>query len=43
MHKMIAAALLAAFAVTAQAADATCTSTAGEKKLAGAAKTSFMK
>lgn len=43
MHKTIAAALLAAFAVTAQAADATCTATAGEKKLAGAAKTSFMK
>jgi hypothetical protein len=43
MLKLIAVALLAAFAATSQAADATCTATAAEKKLAGAAKTSFMK
>ena len=43
MHKLIAATMLAAFAVAAQAADATCTATSTEKKLAGAAKTSFMK
>ena len=34
---------LAAFAAAAQAAGPTCTLTATEKKLAGAAKTSFMK
>ena len=43
MRKLIIAAALAAFASTAVAADATCTANAAEKKLAGAAKTSFMK
>lgn len=43
MNRLFVAALLAAFATAAQAADATCTAVAAEKKLAGAAKTSFMK
>ncbi|MBS4095457.1 MAG: hypothetical protein KGZ83_01295 [Sulfuricella sp.] len=44
MHKLIVAALLGLFvAGNALAADATCTDKAAEKKLAGAAKTSFMK
>jgi hypothetical protein len=34
---------LLSFAAAAQAADATCTVQAGDKKLAGAAKNSFMK
>ena len=43
MRKVIIAAALAAFASTAFAAEGTCTANAAEKKLAGAAKTSFMK
>lgn len=43
MNKLLIAAVLAAFGVAAQAADATCAAAAAEKKLAGAAKTSFMK
>jgi len=43
MNRTILAVILASFAVAAQAADSTCTLQAGEKKLAGAAKTSFMK
>ena len=41
-HIVIMTALLG-FAAVANAAGATCTVTAGEKKLAGAAKNSFMK
>ena len=43
MRTLIIAAALAAFGSSAFAADATCTANAAEKKLAGAAKTSFMK
>ncbi len=44
MHKLLIAALTTLFAVNvAFAADATCESKAAEKKLAGAAKNSFMK
>jgi hypothetical protein len=45
MRKLIALAVLglAAVSMTAQAADATCEAKATEKKLAGAAKNSFMK
>lgn len=42
MHKIITAAVLALFAGTAVAADATCAARAADKKLHGAAKTSFM-
>ena len=42
MHKIIIAATLTLFAGSALAADATCAVRAAEKKLAGAAKTSFM-
>ena len=42
MHKTIIAATLALFAGSAIAADATCAVRAAEKKVAGAAKTSFM-
>ena len=43
MRKLIVAAVLAASAMAAQAADTNCTAAAAEKKLAGAAKTSFTK
>jgi hypothetical protein len=43
MKHLIVAAMLAAFGSAAFAADATCAATAAEKKLAGAAKNSFMK
>lgn len=43
MHKTIVAAALALFALSAVAADPSCTMRAGEKKLSGAAKTSFLK
>jgi hypothetical protein len=43
MRNLIVAAVLAASAMAAQAADMSCTANAAEKKLAGAAKTSFMK
>jgi len=44
MHKLLIAALATLFAANmAFAADATCESKAAEKKLAGAAKSSFMK
>lgn len=44
MHKLIIAALTVFFAAnSAFAADPTCADKAAEKKLAGAAKTSFMK
>jgi psiF repeat len=42
MHKTMIAVTLALFAGSALAADATCAARAAEKKLAGAAKTSFM-
>ena len=43
MRKLIVAAVLAASTMAVQAADMTCTAAAAEKKLAGAAKNSFMK
>lgn len=43
MHKTILAAVLSLFALSALAADPSCTDRASEKKLAGAAKTSFLK
>jgi hypothetical protein len=43
MKTTILAVLLSMFAVGVSAADASCTAQAGEKKLAGAAKNSFMK
>ena len=43
MRKLIIAAALAAFGSTAFGANATCAANAAEKKLAGAAKNSFMK
>ena len=43
MKKMLLAALLSTFAATAFAQDATCKAQASDKKLAGAAKTSFTK
>jgi len=45
MHKLLAvlALTVAAFAGAAHAADSTCEAQAAEKKLAGAAKTSFVK
>lgn len=43
MYKLIAAALLMVFSVNAAFADASCEARAAEKKLAGAAKNSFMK
>ena len=43
MYKMILAIVLSTFTLGASAADASCTAQAGEKKLAEAAKNSFMK
>ena len=43
MKRMLLASALLSFAAAAQATGPTCTVTAGEKKLAGAAKTSFLK
>lgn len=43
MHKTILAAALSVFALSALAADPSCTDRADEKKLAGAARTSFLK
>ncbi|MBW7924807.1 MAG: hypothetical protein H3C59_08695 [Burkholderiaceae bacterium] len=43
MHKTILAAALSLFAMSALAADPSCTDRANEKKLAGAARTSFLK
>lgn len=43
MYKLIAAALLMVFSVNAAFADASCEARAAEKKLAGAAKNSFVK
>jgi hypothetical protein len=43
VRRILLVTALSVFAAAAQAADATCTVTAGEKKLAGAAKNSFMK
>ncbi len=43
MKRILLVTALLSFAAAAQAADATCTVQAGEKKLAGAAKNSFMK
>lgn len=43
LKRILLVTALMSFAAAAQAAGATCTVTAGEKKLAGAAKTSFMK
>jgi L-fucose isomerase-like protein len=43
MKHLIIAAMLAAFGSVAVAADATCAAQSAEKKLAGAAKNSFMK
>ena len=43
MKKSLAVALVALFSVSAFAQEATCNAQAAEKKLAGAAKTSFLK
>ncbi|MCO5101208.1 MAG: hypothetical protein M9885_09985 [Burkholderiaceae bacterium] len=43
MHKTILAIALSLFAASALAADPSCTDRANEKKLAGAARTSFLK
>ncbi len=43
MHKTILAATLSLFALSALAADPSCTERANDKKLAGAARTSFLK
>lgn len=43
MKKIVLCTLLSAFALSAFAEGATCSATVAEKKLAGAAKTSFMK
>jgi hypothetical protein len=43
MKTISLAVFLSVFAASAVAADATCSAQAGDKKLAGAAKTSFMK
>ena len=43
MRTLIASVSLALLATVAHAADATCDAKAAEKKLAGAAKTSFLK
>jgi hypothetical protein len=42
MLRILLSAVLSLYAISASAADPSCTSQAGEKKLAGAAKTSFM-
>jgi hypothetical protein len=43
LKRLVIVTALLTFAAAAQAAGPTCTVTAGEKKLAGAAKSSFMK
>ena len=43
MKRILLVTALLSFSAAAHATDATCTVTAGEKKLAGAAKNSFMK
>ena len=43
MKRILLVTALLSFAAAAQAAGGTCTVTAGEKKLAGAAKNSFVK
>ena len=42
MLRILLCAILSFYVISANAADPSCTSQAGEKKLAGAAKTSFM-
>ena len=42
MVRILVACLLSLYAINASAADSSCSSQAAEKKLAGAAKTSFM-
>ena len=42
MVRILVACLLSLYAINARAADSSCSSQAAEKKLAGAAKTSFM-
>ncbi|MGE0259491.1 MAG: hypothetical protein AB7H71_07120 [Alphaproteobacteria bacterium] len=42
MPRILLCAILSFYVISANAADPSCTSQAGEKKLAGAAKTSFM-
>jgi len=42
MKRLLLISALSLYAISASAADPSCTSQAGEKKLAGAAKTSFM-